>query len=91
MSSLNLTASNQTASGSGYYENLALAARTFAAALLAGKPVVATAAPADARVVEKLSNMQRIKAVLEMNRLASRYDSVMPNQAAELRYLASHC
>lgn len=86
MSSLNLTTSVPVY-GNSYAENLGIAARNFLAALLAVKPAAPIAAP----VVRQQTDRQRVKAVLELHRLASRYDSIMPSQAAELRLLAEQC
>lgn len=67
-----------------YTENLGRAARSFIAALLAIDPVRVEAAPALATA----SKEDRAVTAAELNRLAREFDAIMPNQAAELRYLA---
>jgi hypothetical protein len=67
-----------------YGENLGLAARAFLAALLAVEPAKLEAAATNDRVSERV----RLKGVEELYSLAKQFDSTMPNQAAELRYLA---
>ncbi|CAN5174983.1 hypothetical protein BH11PSE11_BH11PSE11_36340 [soil metagenome] len=65
-----------------YGENLGLAARAFIAALLAVDPQ-------DEETIEHpVSERVRLKGIEQLNALASSFDSTMPNQAAELRYLA---
>lgn len=59
-----------------YGENLGRATRGFVAALFAMEP---PAPPQDADTVEGVD---------ELSLLASQFDEIMPNQAAELRYLA---
>ena len=86
MSSANLSVSNYAPAGASYVENLGNATRAFVAALLAVKPET----PAAAQVKAKLSERNRMKSIIKLNRLAAQLDSSMPNQAAELRYFATH-
>ena len=72
----------------GYGKNLAYAARAFLAALVAARP--AKPFPAVVATAEQ-SSRDRKNTISELNRLADRFDSTMPNQAAELRFLAAHC
>ncbi|TCS36004.1 hypothetical protein EDC30_10867 [Paucimonas lemoignei] len=68
-----------------YAENLGRAARGFVAALLAIDPVKAHVGPPaaeDATVDHEIS-------LDELELMARRFESTMPNQAAELRYLVS--
>lgn len=65
-----------------YTDNLGRAARSFIAALLAIEPARAGAAPAAAVAEDKAVT------AAELSRLAREFDAIMPNQAAELRYLA---
>lgn len=67
-----------------YGENLGRAARTFIAALLAIDPAKVNASPATITAAPH----DRVATAAELNRLARHFDSIMPNQAAELRYLA---
>lgn len=67
-----------------YSENLGRAARTFIAALLAIDPARANAAP----VLASASKEDKAVTAAELSRLAREFDAIMPNQAAELRYLA---
>lgn len=90
MSSSNLATLSPSAFGGTYIQNLGVASRVFIAALLAVKPN----APVGSAVAQQqpaLSERDRFKSILEMNRLARDFDSAMPNQAAELRYFAVHC
>lgn len=66
-----------------YSENLGRAARSFIAALLAIDPARVEAAPAEAAASE-----DNALTAAELSRLAREFDAFMPNQAAELRYLA---
>jgi len=67
-----------------YGENLGRAARSFLAALLAID--TAKVEPAQANVTT--ARIDKAATAKELNRLAREFDSIMPNQAAELRYLA---
>ncbi|QAU34993.1 hypothetical protein [Janthinobacterium sp. 17J80-10] len=66
-----------------YSENLGRAARSFIAALLAIDPARVEAAPVLAKATE-----DKAATAAELSRLAREFDAFMPNQAAELRYLA---
>lgn len=70
--------------GTSYGENLGRAARSFLAALLAIEPAKAEAAVARVSDTEP----DRAATAAELQRLARKFDAIMPNQAAELRYLA---
>ncbi len=67
-----------------YAENLGRAARSFLAALLA----------VDQRRIDALAkntvatDQNEAASIDELNRLADHFDAIMPNQAAELRFLA---
>lgn len=67
--------------GGTYAENLWRAFQVFVAALIGDKPIDQPPAPQ----LEK----DRIKSINELYRLAKQFDATMPNQAAELRDLAS--
>lgn len=67
-----------------YSENLGRAARTFIAALLAVNPAKFEATQARVPAVQK----DKAATAAELHRLACEFDAIMPNQAAELRYLA---
>jgi hypothetical protein len=67
-----------------YAENLGRAARSFIAALLAIDPARVAAAPA----LVAASTEDKAVTAAELSRLAREFDAIMPNQAAELRYLA---
>lgn len=67
-----------------YSENLGRAARSFIAALLAIDPARVDAAPA----LASASKEDKSVTAAELSRLAREFDAIMPNQAAELRYLA---
>lgn len=67
-----------------YTGNLAQAARALVAALLAVDP----ARQQDAQPEAAVSSRDNIASVKELYSLAQQFDAVMPNQAAELRYLA---
>lgn len=67
-----------------YSANLGRAARTFLAALLAVEP-----SKIDTVLTRHASGAQdQAAGIDELNHLADHFDSIMPNQAAELRYLA---
>lgn len=68
-----------------YTENLGRAARDFIAALLAVDPANFSASRAKHGYAE--SDPAEIHA--ELDRLARKFDPIMPSQAAELRYLLS--
>ena len=68
-----------------YTENLGRAARSFIAALLAIDPAKVNATPSNA----KLLNAEDELSLEDVEHLARRFDSIMPSQAAELRYLLS--
>lgn len=89
MSSSNPAVSLHTPMGESYLQNLGYAARVFLAALLAVKRVEPQAQPV-APVEAKMSERARLKAILELNCMANDYADTMPNQAAELRYIATH-
>lgn len=76
MSTMTVNATVQ-APNLGYFRNLAVAARAFAAALLA--------VPA---AKEKVVARKEVD-VFHLYRLAASYDSVMPNLANELRTIAN--
>jgi hypothetical protein len=67
-----------------YGENLGRAARSFIAALLAIDPARIETAPAEANAAPEDKSITAV----ELSRLAREFDAIMPNQAAELRYLA---
>ncbi len=70
--------------GTSYGENLGRAARSFLAALLAIEP-----ARTDVRAAQASdADLDRGATAAELQRLARKFDVIMPNQAAELRYLA---
>ncbi|RJG00357.1 hypothetical protein [Noviherbaspirillum sedimenti] len=69
---------------SSYGENLGRAARSFIAALLAIDPAKVNASPAKVKAVQE----DKAVTAAELSRLAREFDAFMPNQAAELRYLA---
>ena len=73
--------------GYSYGENLGRAARAFLAALLAVEPAK-QASKQVAASKGRLPERDRLKGVEELYSLAKQFDSIMPNQAAELRYLA---
>jgi hypothetical protein len=80
----NLATYPQTSGHDTYAKNLGRAVRVFLAALLAAKPV-------DREVVvtrQKMSDRARTKSIAELYRLAGSYDSISPNLAAELRFIA---
>jgi hypothetical protein len=66
--------------GPTYGQNLARATRGFLAALLAVDP--------EELAPEHEADGEKEEGIEEINALASRFDDIMPNQAAELRYLA---
>lgn len=70
---------------SSYTENLGRAARSFIAALLAIDPAKVESGP----TVGKMSVQTSQADYEELERLAHEFDLIMPNQAAELRYLVS--
>lgn len=67
-----------------YTENLGRAARSFVAALLAIDPAKVNAA-STAKAIDTGEDLT----LEDVELLAHRFDSIMPNQAAELRYLLS--
>ena len=67
-----------------YGENLGRAARSFIAALLAIDPARIEAASAQTAAAQEDKSVT----AAELSRLAREFDTIMPNQAAELRYLA---
>lgn len=67
-----------------YTENLGRAARSFIAALLAIDPARVETAP----VLATANKEDKAVTAAELSRLAREFDAIMPNQAAELRYLA---
>ncbi len=67
-----------------YLENLGHAARSFIAALLARETAKVEASP-----LQAATPLDKAASTAELNRLAREFDSIMPNQAAELRYLSS--
>jgi hypothetical protein len=68
-----------------YSENLGRAARSFIAALLAIDPGKVDADPSSTKVIANDNEA----AYEEVESLARRFAPIMPNQAAELRYLLS--
>lgn len=68
-----------------YTENLGRAARSFIAALLAIDPAKVSAGSSHA----KASHAEDELSLEDLEHLARRFDGIMPNQAAELRYLLS--
>lgn len=73
-------------SAHSYVQNLGAAARAFIAALLAVEPRQAV----DGEVRESAAMLRaRAKDVAMVNRMADRYQSMSPNLAAELRFMAS--
>lgn len=69
----------------GYAHNVSRAARALIAAVLAVNP----AAPEAAVAKPSISERRRAKSVFELYRLAGSYDTVSPNLAAELRFIAA--
>lgn len=67
-----------------YTKNLGRAARVFLAALLAAKPVDREVAVSKRKVSERA----RSKDIATLYRLAGSHDSISPNLAAELRFIA---
>ena len=67
-----------------YTENLGRAARSFLAALLAVDQRRIDAIAKNTAVADN----NKAAGIAELNRLADHFDAVMPNQAAELRFLA---
>jgi hypothetical protein len=63
-------------------ENLGHAARSFMAALLAMDP-------AKANPSSRMTEEDIVASHDELDQLARKFDAIMPNQAAELRYLLS--
>jgi hypothetical protein len=76
-----------------YFYNLGRAARTFGAALIAAAPqppeIETTAQPNAAHLLSPDTAASRSQAAEALNALASQFDATQPNQAAELRWLAS--
>jgi hypothetical protein len=73
-----------------YFQNLGLAARHLGAALIAAVPPqgAADAALATAKLVYG-TPASKAEAADELGALASQFEATQPNQAAELRWLAS--
>lgn len=84
MSTLTSTYSNDT----GYFSNLGRAARAFIGALVAAKPVAATHDVIVAAEEQRYMRPSRRDIAL-LNAEATHYEKLMPNLAAELRFLAS--
>lgn len=83
MSNMNTAVYPQNHFNGTYGENLVRAARIFVAALFAAKPV---AKP----VVAEATPKARAADLRSLYRLASSFDSVSPNLAAELRSIANY-
>lgn len=84
MSTLTSNYSNDHADG--YFQNLGRAARAFIGALVAAKPV----APAVQQAGEEQPNARPSRRdIALLNSEAAQYEKLMPNLAAELRFLAS--
>lgn len=90
------TFTNTYQNDDNYFSNLGRATRAFLGALLASKPysdlaqkevIASRTADTDARPVRPVRPSQRDIALL--NSEANRYEHLMPNLAAELRFLAS--
>lgn len=77
MSTISFTHAARGEANSGYAENVGRAFRSFLAALLAIKPEQAATPRA------------KVRNQLAVFRLARQYESLSPNLAAELRYIAS--
>ncbi|SNS33849.1 hypothetical protein SAMN06265795_102279 [Noviherbaspirillum humi] len=85
MSTTQFTAGQQFGQPVSYGENLGRAFRAFIAALVAGRPVDASL---KAQAVAETSARKRVSGLRQLYALASQYDSVSPNLAAELRFIA---
>ena len=75
----------QSGAGHTYAHNLASAARTFLAALLAVAPRRVDGDPSESAAARRA----RAKDVAMVNRMADQCQSMSPNLAAELRFMAS--
>jgi len=73
-----------------YLANLGQAVRQLGAALVAVRQIKTEPGRTDASVCGNPSQQPRKKDLAQLYQLANQYDSVMPNLAAELRYMASH-
>lgn len=88
MSTLTTTYSNNHADG--YFSNLGRAARAFIGALVAAKPVDAAAQQDAANAAEDQRHVRPSRRdIALLNAEATQYEKLMPNLAAELRFLAS--
>jgi hypothetical protein len=88
MSTLTLARPAPTSALQAYAKNVGQAGRSFLAALLAIEPH--RSAQAAAKAVRTRDNKhQSAGSLLRLYGLACQSDSVMPNLAAELRYIAS--
>jgi len=79
-----LTTSYSSNHQDGYFSNLGRAARVFIGALVAAKPVAPAATAEDQRHVRPSR-----RDIALLNSEAARYEKLMPNLSAELRFLAS--
>jgi hypothetical protein len=80
----NLVTQPYISHGPSYGQNVARATRGLLAALLAAEPEdLENGFPCN-----EVSESERSNDIDELNALASHFDAIMPNQAAELRYLA---
>jgi hypothetical protein len=90
MSTLTIARPASTNALQAYVKNVGQAGRLFLATLLAIEPHrSAHAAGTAVKAVETRDKHQSVGSLLRLYGLASQSDSVMPNLAVELRYIAS--